>query len=136
MNLVIDANILFALLIKHGKTEEVLFQERINAFAPEFLLEEFQKYEYLILKKTSRSHEEFQELMNTIKKKIKIIPNEETKPYMKEARKISPDKKDTKYFATALMLNCAIWSNDRPLKKQEKIRIYTTNELIRILEIN
>src|SRR4030042_3200973 len=133
MDLVIDANILFSILIKEGKTEELLFQESIHAYAPEFLFDEFLKYEQLILEKTSRSHEEFQELMNILKKKITITPNKETEQQMNEAKKISPDKKDTKYFALAIKLKCAIWSNDKALKAQSKIRIYNTQELMRML---
>jgi predicted nucleic acid-binding protein len=135
MNLIIDANILFSILIKGGKTEELLFQEYLYAYAPEFLLDEFQKYERIILEKTSRNHEEFKELVNTLKKRITMIPNEEIEPFLKEARKISPDKKDVKYFAAALKLNCAIWSNDKPLKNQGMIRIYSTKDLIRIFRI-
>jgi predicted nucleic acid-binding protein len=120
MDLLIDANILFAILIKERKTEEILLHENIHAFAPEFLLDEFKKYEQLITEKTSRRHEEFQELIDILKKRIIIISNKETQQHIKEARKISPDKKDVDYFALALKLNCAIWSNDQALKKQEK----------------
>ena len=41
MDLVIDANILFAVCISSGKTEEVLFSEELHLFAPEFIFEEF-----------------------------------------------------------------------------------------------
>ena len=49
MDLVIDANILFSILIKSGKTEELLFKEDIHLFAPEFIFEEFEKYKNLIV---------------------------------------------------------------------------------------
>ncbi len=38
MKLVIDANILFAALIKDSTTAEILFNKNINFYAPEFLL--------------------------------------------------------------------------------------------------
>jgi predicted nucleic acid-binding protein len=44
MNLVIDANILFALLIRKGKTEDIFFNDTIKLYAPEFMLDEFEKY--------------------------------------------------------------------------------------------
>ena len=49
MDLVIDANILFAALIKDGKTTEQMFKHRL--FAPKYLLLEFGKYETEILEK-------------------------------------------------------------------------------------
>ncbi|MHA1131058.1 MAG: PIN domain-containing protein [Candidatus Helarchaeota archaeon] len=47
-----DANILFAALIKEGPTADLLITGDFKLYAPEFLLTEFQKYEPLILKKT------------------------------------------------------------------------------------
>ena len=44
MDLVIDANIFFSILIRKGKSEDILFQEDLHLFAPEFLFEEFDKY--------------------------------------------------------------------------------------------
>jgi len=48
MDLVIDANILFSVLIKKGKTEELLFKDTLHLFAPEFFFDEFEKYRKLI----------------------------------------------------------------------------------------
>ena len=48
---------------------------------------------------------------------------------MKEAKRLSPDDKDVMYFALALKLRCAIWSNDKELKKQKEVTIYNTQEL-------
>ena len=55
MKLVVDANVLFAALIKEGSTAELLISDKLQLFAPEFLFTEFSKYEELILKKTHRS---------------------------------------------------------------------------------
>ncbi|TXT53231.1 MAG: putative nucleotide-binding protein, containing PIN domain [Promethearchaeota archaeon] len=55
MKLVVDANILFAGLIKDGKTAELLTSDRLQLLAPQFLFEEFAKYEELILKKKDSS---------------------------------------------------------------------------------
>ena len=133
MDLVIDANVLFSVLIKKGKTEEIIFETDLHLFSPEFIFEEFDKYKEKILAKTERSDEEFNDLINILKKKIKIIPNEETEKYISEAKKISPDKKDVDYLALALKLKCAIWSQDRKLKeKQNKVQVYSTEDLVRM----
>ncbi|MBI4139691.1 hypothetical protein HY483_01890 [Candidatus Woesearchaeota archaeon] len=129
MDIVIDANILFAILIKSGDTEQLLYQEDLRIYAPEFLFEEFLKYKNLIIQKTQRTEKEFKDILETIKKKIILVPNEETNIFIKEAEKISPDKKDTDYFAIALKLHCPLWSNDKQLKNQDTIKIYTTAEI-------
>ena len=131
MDLVIDANVLFSVLIKRGKTEEIIFETDLHLFAPEFIFEEFDKYKERIFGKTERTDEEFNDLMDVLKKKIKIIPNEETEKYISEAKKISPDVKDSDYFALALKLKCAIWSQDRKLKeKQNKVQVFSTEDLV------
>ena len=36
------------------------------------------------------------------------------------------------YFALALKLNCGIWSNDKKLKNQDKVKVYSTEDLLKI----
>ena len=134
MDIVLDANILFAILIKEGKNEDLVFHDNLHIFVPEFIFDEFEKYKELILDKTYRAEEEFDELLNILRKRIKTIPNEETEKYLNKAQEISPDKNDTDYFALALTLDCAIWSNDKKLKEQNVVEIYSTEELIRKFE--
>ncbi|PIU22455.1 MAG: hypothetical protein COT14_01125 [Candidatus Diapherotrites archaeon CG08_land_8_20_14_0_20_30_16] len=67
-----------------------------------------------------------------LKKKITLISNEETKPYLEKAKSISPDPKDVDYFALAIKLNCGIWGNDKELSlKQTVVLIYSTNDLVK-----
>ena len=49
------------------------------------------------------------------------------------AEKITPDPNDAEYFALALKLGCGIWSNDKKLKEQDKIKIYSTSDLIELV---
>src|SRR3990167_5176246 len=97
MELVLDANILFAALIKDDFTSELLFNDRLHLFAPDFLISEFYSYERLILVKTSRKPQDFAEVMDKIERRIVLIPYEELQPFVDEARRISPDVKDVPY---------------------------------------
>jgi len=129
MIIVIDANILFSALIKNSITAELIFNENLKIYAPEFIVEEFLKYEQEILKKIHRAKEEFITIMHQLKKIISVLPQEEYSAQMKEAKSISPDENDAMYFALALKLNCGIWSNDKRLKEQKKVRVYSTSEI-------
>lgn len=108
MDLVVDANVLFASLIKQGKTIELLFNEDFRLFAPEFILEELSEHEEEILQKSKRTREEFCEILAALEEVIMLVPNEEFAVFFQEARKISPDPDDFQYFALALKLKCAI----------------------------
>ncbi|RLJ01631.1 MAG: hypothetical protein DRP10_03570 [Candidatus Aenigmatarchaeota archaeon] len=55
---------------------------------------------------------------------------------MEEAIKLAPHNKDVEYFALALKLGCAIWSNERDFKKQEVVKVLSTKELKDLLEEN
>ena len=129
MELVVDANILFAALIKVSATSDLIVDNSLNLSSVEFIFSEFEKYKDLIKEKTERSEEEFERFMEIIQKKIKLIPYEEFELFIKEAEKISPDPKDTEYLALALKLNCAFWSNDKKLKTQNKVKVYSTEDL-------
>ncbi|MFW9970376.1 MAG: PIN domain-containing protein [Candidatus Odinarchaeota archaeon] len=131
MKLVVDANILFAALIKEGLTAELLISDKLQLFAPEFLFTEFAKYKELILKKTHRSHEKFNQFFDLLKEQITVIPKREIMPFIDKAEKISPDPKDIVYLALAFALKANIWSNDKKLKQgQEEVTVFSTEELI------
>jgi len=101
-----------------------------HLFAPEFLLEEFNKYENDILEKTSREPDDFQQYYELLTRKIVFIPLDELVPFLNASREISPDPKDALYFALALKLDAKIWSNDKRLKNQEKIQVLSTSEIL------
>ena len=129
ITLVIDANVLFSALMKNSLTAELIFKEEFLLSTPEFIITEFFKYEDLILKKTHRTKEEFIQIMHMLKDIITVVPKEEYSKFIEEAEKFSPDKKDVLYLALALKLKCAVWSNDKKLKNQDKVKIYSTDDL-------
>lgn len=133
MDLVLDANIFFAAIVKRSITADLLFREDFHLYAPEFLFEEFEKYKVLLKGKTERSNEEFDLFLGILQRKITLVPYEDIAPFIEKAKDISPDIKDIAYVALALWLNCAIWSNDKALKeKQDIIKVYPTHELVRL----
>ena len=134
MRLIVDANILFSALIKDSSTAKILVDDKFKLYAPEFLFEEFAKYEDYILKKTNRTKENFEAFYNFLKQKILIIPKKEIDPYVNKAKEISPDPKDTVYLALSLAIDTVFWSNDKDLKeKQDLVKILTTEEIIKKL---
>lgn len=131
MDLVIDANVLFSALISsEGRTFDLIFNDKFRLYAPEFLLEEIKKHKDEIVEKSSLSYENFELLFVILSSRIAFIPRNEFEEFRLLAKEISPDINDIEYFALALKLDCAIWSNDKLLKNQEKIKVYSTKELL------
>jgi predicted nucleic acid-binding protein len=129
MKATIDANILFSALLKKGMTRKILFGPEMNLCAPKFLLIEFLKYKKYLKSKFGGTEEEFEALLQKIISQIRFVPDEELKPYLPAARTLAEDPKDWLYLACALKEDTIIWSNDRGLKKQGRIRVFTTHEM-------
>ena len=134
MDLVVDANILFAALIKNGVTTKLIFVDDLHLYAPEFLLEEFNKHRNYLLNKTHRTKEEFNEILEVLAYRIIFIPFEDIEQYLEKADKISPDPDDSIYFAIALKIGASIWTNEKRLQKQNIVNIYTTSDILDLFE--
>ena len=132
MRLVVDANVLFSAFIKQGLTARLLVRPDFQLFAPEFLLDEFLKNRAVILAKTHRTKEQFAEILLAVQELVVFVPIEEFKEFMEAAESASPDIDDVQYFALALKLACPLWSNDKNLKKQNTLPIYSTEDLLRL----
>jgi predicted nucleic acid-binding protein len=138
VKLVIDANELFSAIIGRGKglqslVMDIIFSEKVELFAPFRLLAELEKNRREIKRKSGFSDKEFDAFVEIIKLKIKFIPLEDFLDRILEAKDISPDPKDIEYFALALKLNCRIWSEERRLKRQSRVEVLSTSELIEFL---
>ncbi len=134
MDLVVDANILFAALIRDSTTSTMLFDDRLHLFAPEYLLIEFEKYRNVILKKTNRSDEEFNEVLDLFQRRIFFVPSEEISDFIEPALAITPDMKDVPYIALALCRHISIWSNDKKLKTcLGEVQVYSTHDLLTLI---
>lgn len=76
----------------------------------------------------ARNKEEFADILNILATRIAPVPFEEFRLFLDEARRISPDPDDSVYFALALRLEAAIWSNDKRLKEQNLV--HSTSDLL------
>ena len=136
MELIIDANIFMSALISSkGKTRDLLFQDSINLFAPEYLLKEFDKHKKYITKKAKLSEEDFNLALDLVSSRIKFIPFSEFEQFITKAEEISPDPNDVEYFALAIKLGFPMWSNDKPLKQQKIVMVYSTTELLKKFDL-
>lgn len=135
MRVVIDANVLIAILVKPGIPIDLFFNIELEVFAPQLLFKEVENHRKEIIEKSQLTEEDFDLLYVILKNNITIIAEEEFLDYREEAEKICPDLKDIVYFALALNLKCGIWSNDKKLKEQKDIKVYATHELIHLFNI-
>ncbi len=136
MIIVSDANEVFAALISRTKTLELFFNKNLEIISPVFVLNEVDKYLDEIKNKSGLDEDDFLYFLTLISSKIKFYPFEEYKEFFEKAKKVSPDANDVDYFALALKFNCPIWSEDKELKKQVEVKIFSTQELVEDFKIS
>jgi predicted nucleic acid-binding protein len=134
MDITIDANILFACLIKDSDTRKLFFSPNFELYAPVFMLTELQKYFQLIKKKSGLSDLDFSNLVARILVQVTIVNDTELAPFVVAASSLTSDKKDWLYLACALYKNTVIWSNDKEFKNQKRVKIFTTGEMLKEAE--
>ncbi|MDO8538541.1 MAG: PIN domain-containing protein [archaeon] len=132
MILVVDANIIFSAIIKSGNTKFLLLLLDNELYSPDYFFEEFEKHLQELCERTGLNEEQIKQALETLIEiaGIKFVALEKFIPERELAKEISGDPNDASYFGLAIFLNCPIWSNDKRLKKQNKVRIITTKELI------
>ena len=136
MMLVVDAEVIFAALIGRGFTLDmikILTDNDFKLISPEYVFEEIYKRKNKIVRFSGLNEVEIDFVLNIIFEKIDVIPKNEYIKYIDDARRLSPHKRDVPYFALALAKNASIWSNEKSFKKQEKIKVFSTQDLKKML---
>ena len=136
MELVVDANVLLAALLKEAVTRELLLDTRLRLYAPEHLISEtlrLLRTNSSLRKRIQLPAKELEELFYLLTQEIQTAPKEEFAAQMNEALKIAPHRQDAPYLALALARNVPVWSNDKGVQAQSRVKVYTTKELIFLL---
>jgi len=137
LRLVVDTNILIAAMLKDSTARKILLSTPIDFYVPEFAFEEIEEHITEISKKNKLSIDANHEVLEILKRHVHIIRKDDIEEVYSEAedimRDIDPD--DSACLATALSLECdGIWSHDKHLTKQDRIRIWLMKDLVHFIE--
>lgn len=138
--LIVDASILFSFFKADSARREVfkkLLEQECKLNSPDFALKELSNNKSDIMKFAKITEEEFNEVISELDKDVVSFKKEEYKEFLAEANKISPHGEGTKddpYFALALAFDFQIWSDEAEFKKQSKVKVFTTAELLKLFE--
>ncbi|MBS3093378.1 hypothetical protein J4456_02225 [Candidatus Pacearchaeota archaeon] len=136
--LVVDANILFSFFKKDSTRRlllEKLLKKRAGINVPYITFSELLNNKDKIVRYSEISPSEFDILISSLRKRLIIFPDKNFEEYIKESLSLAPHKKDIEYFAISLSLNnCPIWSDEKAFKNQSKIKIFSTEELLKLVK--
>jgi predicted nucleic acid-binding protein len=134
MKIVIDTNILMSALIKSSVTRRIILDSYFDFYYPEISMNELRKHENLILAKSKLRKKEYDELLENLLERVILIPTKFFSESLEEANNemklIDPD--DVVFLACAISLNADIWSNDGDFQKQKKVKVFTTEEFMKL----
>ena len=132
MLLVVDFNVVFSALVAKGISLKVFIKndglKKFNFISPEFVLDEIEHNKSKLLSLTQLSNEEFDKFFSLIKSQIEIVPSSEFIDKLPEAIKLN--RKDSPYLALALKKGCPIFSGDKELKLQSKVKVFSPRQLL------
>ena len=144
MRLVADTNILFTFFWKNSLLKILIVEKKLQLISPDYALNEIRKYKEEIKKQAILSEEEFDKLFFELQKNVTFIPLSEYEGNVKAVAEfirgsvLSDEEKgnilnDIDFLTVSLKFNSILWSNDTLLKKQKKVSVITTKELIDLL---
>ncbi len=131
MKVTVDANILFSAVLKPGSTRRIWFNLDFKLYAPTFILTEFKKHRQYLFEKSRLSEEEFTNVAGKIFSQTHFMEDNELTPFVPAAASLLQDPLDWLYLACALKEDTVIWSNDLGFKKQNRIKVYSTEEMLK-----
>lgn len=130
-----DTNVLISALVKPFKSRELICSPMLVLYAPEHLISESLAHKEEIIDKSGLDEIEFKELIAVLLSRINVVPEEDFKKFIKAASKIAPHPEDSPFIALSLSKNIPLWSDDKALKKQPKVKVFSTSELVKELSL-
>ncbi len=133
MNLVVDANIVLAAIIRNSTSRRLLLDLNLSLFAPEVLKGEVLRHiesDEEIQQKVNLSVAELRDIFDLICSRITFIQEEIYSEYEKESMEVAPHKEDAPYIALALHLKCPLWSHDGGIAKQKLVEVVNTKQIV------
>ena len=136
MQLVVDANILLAGFSKSATTRELLLDPRLQLFAPEHLLIEtirHVEHNTSLKKRIGLASPEIRFVFEQLTCRIQTSPLDEYSARMADGIRLAAHPEDAPYLALALWKRLPLWSNDKGMKLQSDVKVFTTAQLIAAL---
>jgi len=133
---IVDTNRIIAGLIRDSTSREILLNPNFEFYTPDFLLSEIKTHKDLIMKKGDLSERKFNTIYELLIDRINVLPKSDIMDHIDEAKQIigNIDRDDVTFIALALAIsNNGIWTEDKHFKKQNKIKIWNTKEILDLL---
>lgn len=135
MDLVVDTNILISAIVKSSKSKTLISSPLFNLYAPEHLIEEIMANKCEILDKSGLDNNDFELLLAILLSRITIVSTDYFRELINLALSVVSHPEDAPFIALSLFKKTSLWSDDKALKKQSLVKVFSTSELIKEFEL-
>ena len=139
MKLVVNTNRIIAALIRNSTSRRILLSDKFEFLTVGVTKSEIEEHKQEIIDKAKVTEEEFNKIFSLMFSKIFVVSDVTIESKMEEAKQIMDniDPDDTPFIALALSVeNDGVWSDDKHFQQQNRIQIWKTDVLIKLLEEN
>jgi predicted nucleic acid-binding protein len=133
LKFVLDTNVFLKALIKKSVVRGIIVGSAHEFLIPAYLMEETREHFDEVEEKSGLSRTEIESVIDALLARIRVVPADEVTSKWGEAEAVMKniDENDTPFVAAALSAQCdGIWSDDRHLKRQRKVRVWTTKDIV------
>ncbi len=132
MKLVVDANVVISALIADSKTRELVVTLEPDLLTPEFVHDEIENYDELIVEKSGMTPDRVAQFIDLLFQYIEAVPAAEFYPHIEEADAAigETDPDDVLYVACALAKDADVWSDDADFDEQNLVERHSTSDVI------
>ena len=137
MKLVVDTNVLIAGLLKDSATRKILLHPLFHLSVPECAFDEIERHKDELLEKSGLTKHGFHQILDGLKRRLENVPMQDFASFYPTALELMKniDETDAPFIALALSFeNDGVWTNDVHFERQQKVRIWSTDELMAELE--
>jgi len=142
MRLAADSNVIFTYLWESSALKGIIGQG-VRLFSPKYALFELEEHWQEIAGKAGVGREKREETLNSLQNDIEIVPRSGYEKFLPEAERLASAftgkeetdlRDDADFLALAMLLDCPLWSNDKLLKRQPKVTVLSTQEVIALFK--
>ena len=133
MRLVVDTNIFIAAILKNGACRHILLDNKHEFVCIQQSTHEIENHIQELSKKSKLAPPKLRLIFSRLIKHTYKIQPKDFEQYYDSAYELMQhhDPDDAMFVAAALATNATIWSDDKHLKKQSLVKVYTTKELLK-----
>ena len=134
---VVDANILFGVLLGDGTTRRLLLYGGLDLHSPATIWEEFDRNRAHLLAKSRATEAAFDLLLDALRDRISEVPLAVIRERLGQAEESlgKGNPLDAPYVAAALALSATLWTQDKGLLAKAPVPVVTTADVIAALGI-